>query len=89
MIQEENGGAKKTPPGAKVLHVYFDPAVDDAGVVFDGKDFKTWDFVLAVLAMATRKAELTRTLMEKQAMQGMLGQAMQEEQIRRKLLRGG
>ena len=77
---EGNGQAKALP----TLEITWDNSKQLIGFAFDPQEFKTWDFVIALLDMAKGQAEQRRRETQLAVMQ----QAVQEQAIRGKLLRG-
>ena len=65
------------------LQVNFDTETQTVGLGFNPQEYKTWEFVLAILEMARHKAEDAKRLAFMSAMQAQA----QEEQIRRNLRR--
>lgn len=65
----------KGPDYAKII-VSWDPVAQRVGVQFKNNEFKTWDFVLAVLDMATKSVEANARAANLIAMQ----QAAMEQQ---------
>ena len=77
---EGNGQDKQLP----TLEISWDNSKQLIGFAFDPKEFKTWDFVIALLDMAKGQAEQRRRETQMAVMQ----QAIQDQAIRGKLLRG-
>jgi hypothetical protein len=68
-------------PAIKVLYNAETQAV---GLEFDPKDFRSWEFIKAVLGMALAKADDA----QRATAAAMMMQAQQDQQIRKSLLRG-
>jgi hypothetical protein len=91
MSQEQNGEAN-TPPSEsnyKHLTVLWDPQAQDVCLSFDVGDFRTWEFVSAVLGMALEKAKFNVNYGNAQRARVAEMQKAQEDAIRRRIIQGG
>lgn len=70
---------------AKTIAVGFDPARQIVGLQFSTDDFKTWDYVLAILRMAVDQAEQKRKEAQMIAAMQAQQQAAQDAVIRQRL----
>ncbi len=77
-------GDKPTPQVAGI-HIDFDVNTQTVTLTFDQTQFRTWDFVLAVLDMAKRQAEMMRQHALMNAAMQQQAQAQQAGQILRNL----
>ncbi len=71
------------------IKVSLDAATQTVALDFDTKQFKTWDYLIAVLDMAKAHAEMNRRMAQNAAMQQMAQQQMiaaQEEAAVKRLL---
>lgn len=74
--------------GHACIILEFDPETQSVTTKFDPREFKTWDFVLAVLDMGKRHAEQTAEIVRMQAMQQAAMQQAQANGIAQKLKLG-
>jgi hypothetical protein len=81
MLSGGNGEKAQLP----AIAVGWDAEAQGIQLQFDPGQFKTWEFVLAVLEMAVRHAETQHRLGSLQKAQLLQAQALQEEAIRRQL----
>ncbi len=70
------------------IMVSWDASNQTAMLNFDQGEFKTWDFVVAVLDMAKSQAEAMKRTAQVHAMQQQAQQAMQDQAIKRTLKLG-
>ncbi len=97
-----SANGKSNAPGAPenkklpTIEVKFDPATQQIGIVFKVEEFKTWDFIVAVLEAAKQQAIVSGQMARMMAMQQ---QAMRQEiaqqqgnavaqQVHKNILRG-
>ena len=80
----ENG----KPPELPTLHVVYDPLKQAVGIQFEATDFKTWDFVLAILDMAKMKAQTQQKMAQVAMLQQAAAMQQQDAEVTRKILRG-
>lgn len=76
-----NGQPAKVPE----IKIGWDAEHQSIGLSFDTKEFKTWEFVLAVLKMAERRAEQEAEVARMQMMLHKQHTAMEAQAIRQKL----
>lgn len=76
-----NGEEQKVP----YVVILWNQQTQQVGLQFNSDDFRTWDFLIAVLDMAKRKAEDHRRVQQLQAMQQQQVEAMQIEAVKRNL----
>jgi hypothetical protein len=67
------------------LTLLFDPDTQQVHLVFKPEDYKTWEFVLATLGMATEKAKLVQQVNHAASMQQAMIQQQQAAQIAQSL----
>ncbi len=83
-MPETNGHAK--PPPRLVVEWLAERQV--VNLQFAPTDFRTWDFVLAVLGMARQKAEQQQKLALGAALQQQMEQAAADQRMASQILRG-
>ncbi len=71
------------------ITITFDPETQGIGIGFDSKDFKTWDFVVAILGIAKDQAEHNRDVARMQAMQQKAMAEHQSRVITRDIMKNG
>ncbi len=73
------------------IEVRWDAATQNVQLDFDTKQFKSWDFLVAVLDMAKAQAEFNRRMAQQmaaqQAMQQQVMAAQEQEAVKRLLVR--
>ncbi len=84
MNAELNGGPKNLPG----IVVGFDPEAQQVHLKFDAKDFRTWEFVEAILDMAVEKAKQLKIAARMQAMQQAQIDQQAQQVIKNGLVRG-
>ncbi len=70
------------------ITIAWNQEVQAVGLKFDTKEFKTWDFIIAVLDMARQSAEMQKRVGQMQNLQQAGQQVMQAEAIKRSLKLG-
>lgn len=84
----ENGAADQAADGLPAITVVWDAANQAVGLKFRPEDFRTWEFIKAVLGMALAKADDTQRVIAA----GMMRQAQMEQQqaqaLHNRILRG-
>jgi len=70
------------------LTINFDPATQQVGLVFDTAQFKTWDFMLAILEQAKVHAQDRKRDAYVAGMQQMAQQAMVDQQLQAAMQQG-
>lgn len=69
------------------IRIVFDPEKQATSIQFKAEEFKTWDFVLAVLGMAKDAAELQRNVLRMNAMQQQAVEQARAQQLAMQLRR--
>lgn len=70
------------------IKVLWDPEKQEVSVQFQTDQFKTWDFVDAILNMAKAKCQEANRMSKVQQMQQAVAMAQQEQQLRRQIMQG-
>lgn len=83
-MSESNELEKKVP----ALVVGYDEAAQDVVLQFDTRVFRSWTFVLAVLEMARRKAEVHKRLGEMEQLQAQAADQARAMAIHEQIRRG-
>ena len=83
-VQGNNGEVKAELPTIKLT---WDPANQSVGLKFDPKEFKSWDFILALLEQAKLGADVQRQMhigrvMQQQAFEHQKAQQQVQDEMR-------
>ena len=80
----DNGDKEPLP----AITIEWDAAAQNVNVKFNTEEFKTWDFILAALGMATEFAKFQLNMARMAGVQQQQMAMMQNELVRRQLHKG-